>query len=267
MCIRDRRGIALEEADPIHHLDAAEGTIAAQDPGPGATVRKGDAVTVALSLGPRIVTMPRVVGLTREEAEAALADHHFALRIDEDWHDAAPAGTVAGQSPEPGENVAEGAEVAIYVSRGIEQVTVPDLSDMDRDEAAAALQQAKLGVEFEEVYSDDVPREGAVMAQSVEAGKVVDKGTVVVVTVSLGPLTIELPNVRGKPIDEGRRTLERLGLRVEVIEQARPRVGPFKRGEYGRVEEQDPSPGKKVKRGDKVTLWTFTSAADERDDD
>ncbi|HWH32510.1 MAG TPA: PASTA domain-containing protein, partial [Egibacteraceae bacterium] len=261
------RGVELAQADAIHSLDVAEGTIAAQDPAAGANVRKGGTVTVALSLGPRVVTMPRVLGLTRAEAEAELDGHHFALRVDEGWHDSAPAGTVAAQIPEPGADIAEGADVVLYVSKGVEQVTVPDVGDLDRDAAVAALKDAKLTPQVVEVYSDDVPEAGAVIGQSVEAGSVVDKGTVVEVTVSKGPLTVKVPNVEGKAIDEGRRILEGLGLRVTVIEEPRPQVGPFKRGQYGRVEAQDPQPGKKVKRGDTVRLYTFSKAADERDDD
>ena len=265
----EAEGLALAEAEPVHSRDVPQGMVAAQEPEAGGRARKGGQVRVALSRGPLMVTMPSVLGLTRDEALDKLAEHGFDVQVDEGWHDAAPKGTIAGQSPEPGETVAEGRDVSVYLSQGIEQVTVPDLSGMDRDEAAEALEQHKLAASFIEIYSDDVPEAGAVISQSVQAGQVVDKDTTVEVHVSKGPLTVTLPSVEGRPIDEGRAALQRLDLKVVVIEQARPRVGPFKRGDYGRVEAQDPSGGTKVKRGDTVRLWTFSKSADEQasDDD
>ena len=265
--VLEQHGLELTEADAVHSRDVARGTIAEQDPAAGGSMRKGGTVRVALSRGPRMVTMPGVVGMTREEALDALDGHGFDVEVGEDWHDAAPAGTIAAQNPEPGVSVAEGDKVALYLSKGIEQVEVPDLADMNRDEAAGALEAAKLVASFVEVYSDDVPQAGAVISQSIPAGEVVDKNTVVEVHVSKGPMTVEVPNVEGRSVEEARAALEKLDLRVKVVEEPRPRVGPFKRGGYGRVEAQDPQPGKKVRRGDTVTLYTFSRAADERDGD
>ena len=261
----EAEGLQLGEAEPVHSRDVPAGMVAAQEPEAGMRTRKGGEVRVALSQGPLMVTMPSVLGLNRDEALDKLAEHGFDVQVDEGWHDVAPKGAIAGQSPEPGETVAEGDAVSVYLSQGVEQVTVPDLSGMDRDEAAEALESNKLAATFIEIYSDDVPEAGAVISQSVQGGQVVDKNTPVEVRVSKGPLTVELPDVRGRSIDEGRAALQRLDLKVVVIEQARPRVGPFKRGDYGRVEEQDPSAGTRVKRGDTVRLWTFSKSADEQD--
>lgn len=259
-------GVDIAAGEPRHSREITKGRIVAQDPAPDGRLRKGGVITVHLSLGPQVVAMPSVLGLSEDEAREALGTHGFAVRVDRGWHDLAPKDTVAGQQPEPQTRIDEGAEVVIYVSDGIEQVQVPDLSGLTRESAQAALTEAKLTAVFVVIYSDDEPKRGSVVAQSIEAGRTVDKGSEVEVQVWGGPMTFKIPNVEGKSISDGRAILENLGLKVRVVEQARPQVGPFKRGQYGRVEAQDPQPGKKVQRGDSVTLYTFSRAADEEDD-
>jgi eukaryotic-like serine/threonine-protein kinase len=146
-------------------------------------------------------------------------------------------------------------------------VAGPDLSGMSREEAQEALAEAGLEVRFEEAFSDEVPQAGRVIRQSTGAGQEVDKGATVTVTVSRGPLTVEVPNVRGKSLADGRAEVEAAGLRVRVEEQPRPRIGPFRQGQYGRVEEQVPAPGTKAQRGETVTLYTFSEAAERADGD
>lgn len=267
-------GLAMDQAEPVHHRAVEEGRIAAQEPPEGETLRRGRAVTVRLSAGPAIVAMPNVVGMDEEAAEAEFAPYGFAVVVHQGWHDTAPIGEVIGQRPDPGESVEEAAEVIIQISRGIEQVTVPDLSDLDRDAAEEALAAAKLTGEFREVYSDEVPQRGAVISQSVEPDTTVDKGTTVEVVVSAGPVTFDLPDVRGMSIADGRARLEAAGLNVQVVEQERPQVGPFRQGRFGRVEYQEPTPytdrqerePRRVRRGDTVTLYTFSRNAENSDD-
>lgn len=265
-------GLAIATAPPRHSRDVPEGRVAAQDPPSDGRARRGGTIHIALSLGPRIVAMPKVVGLAQEQAVERLAEHGFDVRIDTGFHDTAPAGQVAAQRPDPGGEVAEGSKVVLYVSKGIEQVQVPDLAGMNREEAAAALEQAKLRAVFTLRYSDEVPREGDVISQSVPPGQTVDKNTEVTVEVSAGPTVIDVPDLRGMTIDEARAETRRLGLVLHVVEVPRERIGPFRRGRYGYVEEQEPSPGGKqdrIRRGETITVYTYSpdaDASDEQDD-
>ena len=72
-----------------------------------------------------------------------------------------------------------------------------------------------------------------------------------------GPLTLELPNVEGRGIGGAVADLEALSLDVQVHTQPIPRIGPFRRGEAGRVEAQSPRPGTAVQRGQRIDLYTF----------
>jgi eukaryotic-like serine/threonine-protein kinase len=262
-------GLVLVVDQQVHDLDAPAGEVLEQDPPAGTELRRGEEVEVVVSLGVADQTVPRVVGSPQDAAVELLegSPYHYEVEIDEAHSDDVAAGQVISQVPEAGEDLAQRDTVTIVVSLGIEQVEVPDLSGMDRDEAAAALEDAGLRASFEETFSDEVPQAGRVIRQSTAAGQEADKGATVTVTVSRGPLTVDVPNVRGKSLAEGRAQVEAAGLRVRVEEQPRPRIGPFRQGQYGRVEEQVPSPGSRAQRGETVTLYTFSEAAERSDGD
>jgi eukaryotic-like serine/threonine-protein kinase len=262
-------GLVLVVDERVHDLDAPEGQVLGQEPPAGTELRRGEEVEVTVSLGVSDQTVPRVVGSPRDAAVELLegAPYHFEVEVDEAHSDDVPAGQVISQDPEAGDELAQRATVAVVVSLGIEQVAVPDLSGMSREEAQEALAEAGLEVRFEEAFSDEVPQAGRVIRQSTGAGQEVDKGATVTLTVSRGPLTVEVPNVRGKSLADGRAEVEAAGLRVRVEEQPRPRIGPFRQGQYGRVEEQVPAPGTKAQRGETVTLYTFSEAAERADGD
>lgn len=228
-------GLALVEGQTMPSRDDPEGTVLAQDPQPGTRLRRGEAVTVVLSSGPRVVPMPRVLQLSEEDARALLAPHGFAISRDESFSDHAPRGEVIAQLPDAGAPVREGAEVRIHLSKGKEQVRVPDLVGATREEAGAALAKAKLTAAFVEEYSDDASEAGLVLRQSIEPGATVDKGTTVQVVVSKGkgPATFEMPDVRRRVLDEVWRALQVQGLAVSVIAQPRPRFGYFVRSQSG----------------------------------
>lgn len=66
-------------------------------------------------------------------------------------------------------------------------------------------------------YSKDAD-EGVVFKQSVNAGETVDEGTEIVLTVSKGVKTEQVPNVGGLSFEEAKRELEKLGFKVSSVE-------------------------------------------------
>lgn len=252
--------------DRQHTMADPEGAVIGQDPPAGSELRRGSEVELIVSAGPATHEMIDVTGMRLGEAQAELENEPLFLevvRIDESFHDEAPRGEVLEQSIAAGEAVEQGSPVVLRVSLGIEQVEVPDLSGMLRDEAQAALEQAGLAASFSEEYSDTVPRRGEVIAQSIEAEQEIDVDSTVEVTVSKGPRTIELPDLRGDAVGDAVAALEELDLEVNVIRQPRQRVGPFVRGEEGRVEEMDPQGGSSVQRGETVDVYTFDDDAED----
>ena len=257
-------GLVLAVAEPRSSLDVPEGRVLLQDPPASQGVRRGGTITITPSAGPDQVTVPDVVG---EPAPASVkvlegSPNFFQVDVVRVFSDTAPPGEVVGQAPRADRTVLQGREITLRVSKGIEQVKVPNVVGSDDDDAIAALDAAKLQYSTAEVYSDEVPDAGTVISQSVKAGTVLDKGTTVELTVSKGPITIALGDYVGQGLTEAKESLAALDLEVRVIEQPRPVIGPARQGEYGRVEAQSPPEGTAVERGEVITLYTFSAAAD-----
>ena len=252
-------GLLLEVNGREFDLEAPEGAILSQDPDANAQLRSGGAVGVVVSAGLDTTDVPDVTGRTVDEAQSALSEHTLGdvTVVDEVFSDTVERGRILSQEPEAAATVDQLTPIEVVVSRGIEQVEVPELVGLDQQEAEQAIEEAKLGVDITSEYSDEVPTEGQVISQGVEPATTVDKGTTVDLVVSRGPLTITLPDVRGKPLDAAVEQLEALGLTVETDQDPVPTVGPFKRGVPGRAEETIPQAGKEITRGDDVLIYTF----------
>lgn len=252
-------GLEFDVTSSAFDLEVPEGAVLSQQPGADAALRRGGVVGVTLSRGLDTTPVPDVTGMTVEDATEALeaATLGSVDVVEEAYHDAVPAGQIISQTPAADEVVDQLSDVEVVVSRGIEQVEVPDVAGRSEDEAEQLLADAKLAVETSSTYSDDVPEAGEVISQSLDAGSTVDKGTTVELVVSRGPLTVTMPDVRARSIEAAVEELESLGMDVTVSEEPVPTVGPFRRGRVGRAEEQLPQAGAPVERGTQVVLYTF----------
>ncbi|CAN5750014.1 Stk1 family PASTA domain-containing Ser/Thr kinase [soil metagenome] len=259
------QGMSAELEARRYDLSAPAGTVLDQDPDPGSPLRRGGVVAVVVSRGPAQVSVPDVVGGTRRQAVELLsaAPYAFDVAVRERFSDTVATGRVIAAAPEASTTVDAGRRLTLTVSKGIEQVAVPKVRGLPRAEAVTALRRAKLRAAATEAYSDRTPEAGTVVRQDVRAGRTVDKGTPVAITVSLGPLHFAMPNVNGHPIEQARAELAALTLRVTVSEQPRPQIGPFRRGDFGLVEAQVPEADATVRREDRVDLYTFSQAAEE----
>ena len=262
-------GLIFQVSDEQHDVEVPAGQVLTQDPVAQESIRRGGVISVVVSLGPDSVALPNLEGKPVDRAidqlrnGPALAE----VKTTRAFSDTVAKGRVIEQRPAPGKTVLQGSEVTLQVSKGIEQVTVPAVVGLTSDDAQAQLTGAKLEVTVKERFSDKVPEAGTVIAQSVEADTTVDKGTGVTLTVSKGPVTITLGDYVGDGLEQTREALAAEGMEVRVYEQARPQIGPFRRGEFGRVEAQVPEPGTRLKRGETVTLYTFSARAEAEEDD
>ena len=98
--------------------------------------------------------------------------------------------------------------------------TVPDFTSAgytqsDIENNGAWNKQFKLT--FDSQYSVDVD-EGIVFKQSVTAGETVDEGTEIVLTVSKGVQTAEVPDVGGLTLEEATEKLKEAGFEVSSVE-------------------------------------------------
>ena len=93
-----------------------KGTVVAQSPRPGARLREGQAVTLTVSTGPALVSVPDVAGLDEEAARAELEAAGFAVEVVEEATDVVDDdGLVIDQDPAGGASRPKGSVVTITV--------------------------------------------------------------------------------------------------------------------------------------------------------
>ncbi len=92
--------------------EVPEGAVVRQTPGPS-SVERGTTVTLVVSKGPELVTVPQLVGKQFREAERMLAE--LGLTVTREDIAGGFFGTVREQSVEPGTEVPKGTEVVVRV--------------------------------------------------------------------------------------------------------------------------------------------------------
>ena len=102
----------------------------------------GGKVSVVVSKGPQVVTVPDVTGMAPGEAKDALRAAGFAVETATDYSDTVEKGLVMGSTPAAGSEAADGSTVAIVVSAGprYKELAMPDVRTMSVDAATAQLE-------------------------------------------------------------------------------------------------------------------------------
>ncbi len=100
------------EGEQVFDDDVPAGSVAAQAPSSGQGTR-GDTITLTISKGPELVTMPQVIGMQFGEAKPLLED--LGLKVKREEIAGALFGTVRFQSVDDGEQIPVGTEVTLSV--------------------------------------------------------------------------------------------------------------------------------------------------------
>ena len=168
--------------------------------------------------GGKMVTVPNVINYTQEDAETTLQNAGFEVEYGNPVTDETiEEGCVVDQTPDGNREAKEGSTVKLTLSKGpepIEQVEVPNLTDMTRAEAESALKAIKLKCQVHEEAND--AEKGKVFKQSRNTGEMVDEGTTIEIWVSTGPDEINVPGVLGMSEAEASNTLTNAGFKVSI---------------------------------------------------
>ena len=202
------------------------------------------------------VEVPNVVGRSEEIARQMLEDKNLRVKIADKYDADVPVGEVVSQYPEAGAVVKEQRQVIIYISRGGEELTMPDLKSMSRSNAEAKLK--KMGLKIGAVYEEESKEPaGTVLSQDPRSGSKIAKGKSVDLTVSKGPKKagVALPDYSGMSVDSVQANLEANKLKLGSITQ-KPSSQPS-----GTVIGQSPGAGAEVKEGEAVNLTVSSGAA------
>jgi eukaryotic-like serine/threonine-protein kinase len=106
-------GLALRVTEEFSDT-VPRGSVISQAPKAGTIVRKGDTVSIVLSKGPRTFAMPKVVGMSRDEAVARLEG--LGLVVREIQLPSTTGDRVVYTKPKAGTTVQSGQEVRIYLA-------------------------------------------------------------------------------------------------------------------------------------------------------
>ena len=178
--------------------DERRGIVFEQNPEPDSPGEEGDAVTITVSKGQPGVEVPSVVGLTQDEAIAAIEEAGLEVGNVDDVDSQEEEGTVLGQSPPAGSKADAESAVDLEVSGGPGTVTVPDVVCQDIDEAQGEISAAGLGFDVVGSQFSDCP-EGTVAEQNPGGGAEVAQGSTVRVVESEGPEPEETTTVEPSP--------------------------------------------------------------------
>jgi len=169
-------------ADQQPSSSVKEGFAIGTSPEEGTEVDRGARVRLFVSSGPEQVSVPNVVGLTREAAETRLTREGLDPQVRMQDSDA-PEDEVIAQDPVEGSKVDAGDRVTITVSRGKKQVDVPNVVGLGEDDARRMLAGDGLRATVRERATDNEEEDGQVLDQRPGAGVEVDEGREVLLIV------------------------------------------------------------------------------------
>ena len=168
--------------------------------------------------GAKEVSIPKIVGLSQEEAESALKKAGLALQVDSRKYDENyKEGYIISSNPSEGTVVKTNTTVKVVVSSGVEKVKVPDVRDLSSEAAVSALEDRGLVATLSYDYSDTVEY-GYVISQSINKNQEVEKGSKISLIISLGKEVkwVTVKNVIGYNQSEAVATLENQGVKVTI---------------------------------------------------
>jgi serine/threonine-protein kinase len=226
--------------------DVRSGDVAKQDPGANGRVRRGGTITLTLSKGPDRRVVPTLVGSTLPIAEAALKNLGLRTGTVTKRFSSYASGLVIATDPAAGKALRPDAVVNLVVSKGREQLDVPNVVGKPRDEAVTILNGAGFKASVVEVFSDTV-QPGIVANQSPSIGKA-SRDSTITLQVSKGPELVLVPDLNGMDRDQAVAQLEGLGLKASVTRFP---------GSGKKVHAQSPSPGSQVRKGTVVRLLVY----------
>ncbi len=211
----DDAGLSMKVADETYSETVGKGYVVSTDPAPGDRVLQDGTVSAVVSLGPERHAVPDVRGKSLDEAQQALdeakLDYGDAV---ERYHEKIAAGRVIATDPKSGTLLRGGSAVDVVVSQGPRPITIPDFTGKSAATAEKKLDELGFEVETAEVNSDSVAK-GRVISQSPNSGTG-QRGDVVSLIVSKGPVMVEVPKVRGMGLQEATSRLEAAGFAVQV---------------------------------------------------
>jgi beta-lactam-binding protein with PASTA domain len=158
-------------------------------------------------IGERLGAVPNLIGATRDDAFNRITAAGFKVGRTELRNSTSTPGLVLEQNPAVGARPAAGSEINLVISQlGTGDVIVPNVVGKPVSAARAELQNLGLAVDLSQTKADTKQPRDYVIQQSPKDKKTVKTGTTVKLVISAGDL-VEIPDVRGKELDDARKKI------------------------------------------------------------
>ena len=119
-----------------HDVDVERNHVISQSPSQGTELKKGDLVTIVISLGPEELSVPNLMGYTLNDAKKILEKDGLKLgTVSYDYSEVYKEGTVINQNPVVGVgSIKKGDSVNVVVSKGQKPVENHEQNNTNNDE-------------------------------------------------------------------------------------------------------------------------------------
>jgi beta-lactam-binding protein with PASTA domain len=214
----------------------------------------GAAVATYFLTRPQKKIVPAVTGLSLNTARTILQNDGFSVGAPISVTSTKPSGIVIGENPPGGAKVDEGSGIALTVSSGPGNVSVPPVEGRTLAQAKRAL--IKAGLKVGQVIpqtSAQIP-DGRVIDTQPAAGSNPMVGTAVTIFVSSGKPLVNVPDVSGQSQSAAKATLQNAGFKVTTTDQASATV------KSGNVISQSPTGNTQAAQNSSVNIVISTGA-------
>lgn len=224
-----------------------------QEPLAGERVESDREVTLVVSDGPGVTTVPSVAELSEAQARSVLSKAGFRATVREKSDPDVKQGYAIGTDPAAGTPLPRGSDVVLLVSNGVQKVAVPDVTGQDVDDARSALIAAGFVVSTTRQETDSSP-DRSVISQDPSAGIEAPKGSTVNLVVATAPAKVTVPDVTSRTLSAATSAL----TSKDLVARRGPDAAAGEQGcdatTDGEVVDQDPVSGSQVTKGSTVTL-------------
>lgn len=194
-----------------------------------------------------LVPLPDFSGLTFAQASDRLEGAGLVAKVQARMrHPTAPPEVVLAQSPLPGQLARPGSEVGLTLSDGPSTRTIPEVRGLAAAQAAELLRAMGFEVEIRREASGG---RAGVRGTDPEAGTRLGLPSRVLLLVSEGAPIVQVPDLRGRHVDDVEFLLEEAGLRLGTV-----RYDPEAAEAPGRVISHTPTAGFDVRDGSLVSV-------------
>lgn len=183
-------GFAVGTVSEVNSDSTDAGLVCGQSLDPGTSQKSGTKIDFSISLGPKMVVVPGVVGNDANSyALPTISNANLYYYVEYAENASVPAGVVISQVPEGGTSVPEYSTVKVVVSSGPPAVGLDAgaLTNMTQDQATSTLAGMGLGAQIQYESSDYVAVGCVTRWAATSADGSLHAGDTVIIFISTGP--------------------------------------------------------------------------------